>query len=199
VHVGTIPTAISVFDIMTGTRLFTDPPPHEFKKVGASGGWPAPQISPDGSLAVHPMGQAVFEVGAQPSGHRRLWEWKDEYSQVTDIDWNGRIELEEQRARTFPRRQLDWLLATLIRAPERSGFADHYCVRDLRTGAILYRCDEPSLGAQMTVRDDGSVVRIDPTPRWGLIALLQAILAAPLLALWSLLRWRSWRMAKATR
>jgi hypothetical protein len=87
-------------------------------------------------------------------------------------------------------------------------------VRDSVTMSVRYRCEEPTIvglvrpngfnsnGAVISskglvVDHDGGVRPLDPTPRWGLIAILQGILAAPLVTVWALLSWRRWRRAMA--
>jgi hypothetical protein len=81
-------------------------------------------------------------------------------------------------------------------------------VRELPSGDLLFRCDKPTLNGSCTegwvigkesklVTKDGLIFDTHPKVRWSLIALLQTILAAPLVGLWGLLRWRKWRRARA--
>jgi len=195
VHLGTVPVAVSVFDLLSGKRLLIDPPQGMFEEHFASGIWPAPRISPDGNTVVNGLGRSVYEIGPEPENCRRLWRWESPQTSVTSVDWaGGRVELLEPSATEFPHAQIEWVARRLGGSPDFGS----YCVCLLHTGATLYRCDESSLDAPLAIRDGGSVVKVDPTPRWGLIALLQAILAAPLVTLWGLLRWQKWRLSRAS-
>jgi hypothetical protein len=140
---------------------------------------------------------------------RRIWGWGTELGELPiglDLGGSGKIEFYDSFERVAPLRIWNDWAKTL--AP---GFQFQWaCARvcDLQSGRMLYRCEEPSLPnvtgnygpvvyGDLHVTLNGRVTRIDPTPRWSLIALLQAILAAPLVAVWGLLRWRRWRLAKA--
>ncbi|HVJ82009.1 MAG TPA: hypothetical protein VNC50_13150 [Planctomycetia bacterium] len=196
-ELGTNPAAISVFDVMTGTMLLEDPPYEKVTRIigGISGSWLAPSISDDGRFVFNRMERAFYELGDAPGQAKRIALWLDPANQVVDVDWRGTVTLSEQLQLKFPLRQLKRIFGSKIEWLEE--MSDCGAVHDLRTGALLYRRDEPTVNGSLFVRYDGTVIKVDPTPRWGLIALLQAILAAPLLALWSLLRWRKWRMMRA--
>jgi hypothetical protein len=192
IHVGSSPIAIAVFDVFRNKLLLEDPPPDQRTDGGATEVWPAPRICPEGRLVVNELGGKVYRIADEAAECKLLWSWDQEWTNVGDIDWSGRIELETIPARPTFRGRAEAAFAQFVGWKEFG----RYTVRDLRTGATLYSCDEPSLKWPLTVLDDGTVVRIDPVPRWGLIAFLQSILAAPLVAVWGLLRWRRARDRK---
>ena len=195
---GTRPAAITVFEVRTGAILLEDPPIDMVTPFsgGFSGYWPAPSISEDGRLVLNPTEGAFYELGDAPGEAIRIAKWIDATRHIVDFDWRGTVMLSERLDGRFPMRQLKWIFGSEVEWLEE--MSDCWAVHDLRSGAFHFRCDEPKLKGPEVVRNDGTVVALAPTPRWGLIALLQAILAAPLVALWGLLRWRRWRLSRAT-
>ena len=78
-----------------------------------------------------------------------------------------------------------------------------FACRDMRDGSLVYRIPAGSGDGKynadwslVVAGDDGSIYRLPPRVNWLLLALCQAILALPLILLWSLLRVRRRRTAQ---
>ena len=91
----------------------------------------------------------------------------------------------------------DWADAPWAVLPSLSS---HHTWRDLRTGALIYRCREalPLIEASRSAdgtkiveyHEEACVRRFPPRVDWSLLAICQAILALPLIFLWLALLWR---------
>jgi len=200
-----LPPKFKVMDLRTGQTILSAPAGHAFtnQKGQQEYSWAVPILSPDGSTLLDEANSVAVDVntgrllaslgtshewrGVRWTGPGLVQICEDQLSLPAARVWNGLVE------NFFPRLTVDdvW-----------------YDIRDARSGALKWRCTEPTQNSEsldgwvdhrLGLRiDQESVRRIDLEVRWGLIALLQAILAAPLVAAWGLLRWRRWRLSKAT-
>ncbi|HVJ82844.1 MAG TPA: hypothetical protein VNC50_17380 [Planctomycetia bacterium] len=201
------PPRTVVTEYRTGRLVFADPPPSTWTDesiVGRSSQTP-PILSPDGRFLLDRQSNCVWSV----SSGRKLWEWADGLfpMQQPTVDFGkGLVEVTGYSDSSPALKLWNERIGTAIPALKfKDGWRE---VRDLSSGRLHYRCDEDTIdcfsssGAVISsqgvaIDETGIVRRLGPVPRWGLIAILQAILAAPLVGLWGLLRWRKWRMTRA--
>jgi hypothetical protein len=160
---------------------------------------------PEGDNVRRPAGSKRENAKATMEDVRSV-QVKNHLHPTVDFKGAGRIEADEGSSSLLTARLWNEYIGD--RVPHWRIDENLRTVRNLRTGQLLYRCDGPTLdgkciggwvveSAGILVKDDGSLLAASPKVRWGLIALLQAILASPIVALWGLLRWRRWRLARA--
>ena len=187
----------TVLDLRNGDVVYADPPMHQRgKAVRPDHRARHPQISKDGRTIVAQSGGDVIDV---ESG-KVLWSHEKSHSGW--IDRSGSLLRVPEHAADLAatRRWNQWLGALLPSMRIGARWIGEY---ELRTGRLIQRVDQGDFRArcgksgEFYLSDQGLLTTADPTPRWGLIALLQSILAAPLVGLWGLLRWRKWRRARA--
>ena len=141
------------------------------------------------------------QIRVKPGQRASKWE-----PPKADFADPPRVESSESAsAHSITRRWNEWVGAWAQKwRIEYSGRA----VRDLQTGALEFRCDVSTIGGECAdgvafqsagvfVDHKGRILALGPAPRWELIALMEVILAIPLVGLWGLLRWRESRMATA--
>jgi hypothetical protein len=214
------PIRTVAMEYRTGRIVFADPPistwtdtPTPSKVVNRP-----PSLSADGRFLADEYSDKVWDlernaiVEAPLAGEATFDEWILQKGRVGIDSAQNHFEATEVLS-SVPSLSLwnRWIGERLSPAMFESPWR---AVRDPVSRTLKYRCDEPTVvgfadrngfnsrgvaipSKRLFVENGGSVRSLDPTPRWGLIALLQATLAAPLVALWALLRWRRRRLAGA--
>jgi hypothetical protein len=166
----------------------------------------------------------LFERGTTEAEHQTSgtdWEWfkislssdgrsllQGDVGVLWDIDRGRPIRQLENSVDSPPVGDLfevwnDWAHAPWAILP---GLSSHHTWRDLRSGALIYRCRDSLPLNEASRSADGSkfveyheepcVRQFPPHPNYPLLALCQAILALPLVLLWAVLRWRRKRRTR---
>lgn len=196
---------VHVYDLNLGREIFEAPSRFKEKEteVRTSGWDPMMRFDSTGRGLLNPNFSVLWDVETGRTLWRGGYGWmgmKKPHPEGVGVYASAEIDCD-------PPDRFESLETWYYKCGSWSGEKTVYALRSLRDGSVLYRCWKMTATARV-ISPDGllmvdskswNVHELPPPVNWPLLAVCQAVLAAPLVLMWAFLRWRRRRKVRSQR